>query len=128
MYVSTDSTSDCERPRSGIVNGNCLTSAVAVGSPDCTILLGEETHFTSQSCGSLDVIPLRSGPTVLPLPIVWHAAHFAVKIVEPSSAFAAAIAQTGANATAATASKCTSRTRLIFSVLSPKAARCVETE
>src|SRR5579872_2076466 len=103
MYVSTDSTSACERPRSGIVSGYCLTSFVAVGSPDCTILLGEEIHFTSQSCDWTLVMPLRSGPTVLPLPIVWHAAHFEVKIAAPSSARAAGAAYTHKNAITAAA-------------------------
>src|ERR1700688_40958 len=98
-------------PRSGICRGYCLTSFVAVGSPALIRTLGAEIHLASHARSSLVVMPLRSGPTVLPFPIVWQAAHFVAKIVLPSSARAAVVADTWINANTAAARTGASETR-----------------
>src|SRR5262249_9080144 len=52
---------------------NWLKSFTATGSSASITLEDERMNFNSHSRLLLSVTPLRSGPTLVPLPNVWHA-------------------------------------------------------
>src|SRR5437762_2865863 len=52
---------------------NCSKRDLAVGSPDWITVCDERTNLSSQLRCRRSVTPLRSGPTLMPLPNVWQA-------------------------------------------------------
>src|SRR3989338_2309466 len=64
---------------------NSSKSATAVLSPDLMSACEDLVNLISQSSERLSFTPARSGPTSLPAPMLWQAAHAFWKICLPDS-------------------------------------------